>query len=195
MQDASNGGVLLDVGGVGYELAVPLGTLGRVGVGAEGRVVLQVHTHVREGSIELFGFATQDDRTVFRTLLTIAKVGPKLALAILSGVTIEELAQVVESGHAARLTKVPGVGKKTAERIVLELKGKLNPGSAVSNAVAVAQAARRRGQPPDPNNVVQQTLVSLGFKPGDVDRALASMDDLSRPIDELVREALRHLAP
>src|SRR5690349_9870494 len=119
-----DGSCVIDVGGVGYEIFVPLGTLGRLPL-PPAEVTLHVHTHVREDALVLYGFASLDDRAAFRTLLGVAGIGPKMAIAILSALDASELAAAVQSGDTARLRGIPGVGKKTTERLVLELKDKL----------------------------------------------------------------------
>ena len=199
IESEPDGSVILDVHGVGYELVTPIGTMGRAQADADGNVTLKVHTNLREGALELFGFASESERITFRTLIGISKVGPKLAMAVLGFLSVDELAQLVESGQVARLTKVPGVGKKTAERMVLELKGKLAP-------VALAGAAKRpaaAGQAPDGDQaalvdqatVLAAALVRMGFKQSEAERAVKAMDRLDRPIGELVREALAILSP
>jgi Holliday junction DNA helicase RuvA len=116
--------LILDVQGVGYEVFVPLSTFYRMPEpGAE--VSLRVHTHVREDALSLFGFATSFELQIFERLIAISGIGPKLALAVLSGIDAQELAHAVQRGDVARLTAIPGVGKKTAERIGLELKDRL----------------------------------------------------------------------
>src|SRR6478752_383767 len=124
LAEEPSGALLLDVGGVGYDVNAPLGTLGRARA-SEGTIELFVHTHVREDALDLFGFATETDRQAFRLLLSIPNVGPKTALGVLSALTVSELSRAVGAGDLARLSKVPGIGKKTAERFVLELKDKL----------------------------------------------------------------------
>jgi holliday junction DNA helicase RuvA len=116
--------VTVDVQGVGYELIVPLSTFYEIGdVGAE--VALRVHTHVREDALQLFGFLTDLERQLFERLIGISGIGPKLAVAVLSGIEPREFVSAVNRGDVARLTRVPGIGKKTAERMVLELKDRL----------------------------------------------------------------------
>ncbi|MCU0694880.1 MAG: Holliday junction branch migration protein RuvA, partial [Polyangiaceae bacterium] len=159
VDDDIDGNVILDVGGVGYELLVPLGTIGRARVRAEGlAVTLFVHTHVREDAIVLFGFASRDDRMAFRTLLGVSSIGPRTALAILSMFGAAELARAVQGRDVRALTQVPGVGKKSAERILLELDGKLAFGSAQPTGAA----------PIAPGPVAAQViegLTRMGFKP------------------------------
>src|SRR3954469_3103896 len=118
-------GVILDVGGVGYELTVPVGSLGRAPREANGDVELWVHTHVREDALDLFGFASELERRVFRLLVSVPNVGPKTAVGVLGALPIAELSRAISSRDLGRLGKVPGIGKKTAERLVVELVDKL----------------------------------------------------------------------
>jgi holliday junction DNA helicase RuvA len=115
--------VIIDVHGVGYEVCIPLTTFSSLpDLGAE--VSIDIHTHVREDIIALYGFSTRRERAIFEKLMTISGIGPKLAVTILSGGSVEDLVGAIKRGDLARLTAIPGVGKKTAERIVLELKDK-----------------------------------------------------------------------
>ena len=116
--------ILVDVNGVGYEIDVPMSTFYILPASGEA-VSLYTHLAVREDAHVLYGFSTQEERRVFRQLLKISGVGPKLALAVLSGLSIAELAGAVQSGEAGRLTRIPGVGRKTAERLLLELRDKI----------------------------------------------------------------------
>ena len=117
--------VVVDCGGVGYELAISVTTYTEIGeVGAEAR--LHVHTHVREDALLLFGFAEVTEKRLFEKLLTISGIGPKLAITVLSGISAERLVGAIRGGDHATLTRIPGIGKKTAERVVLELKDKLD---------------------------------------------------------------------
>ncbi|HEY3157879.1 MAG TPA: Holliday junction branch migration protein RuvA [Vicinamibacterales bacterium] len=116
--------IVVDVNGVGYELHVPLSTYYDVGdVGSD--IALRVHTHVREDALQLFGFLTSLEQLLFERLIAISGIGPKLAIAVLSGIDSRELVSSVQRADVARLTRIPGIGKKTAERIVLELKDRL----------------------------------------------------------------------
>jgi len=131
--------ILVDVNGVGYEVNVPLSTYYDVGeAGAE--VALHVHTHVREDALQLFGFLTPLEQLLFERLINISGIGPKLAIAVLSGIDTGELVASVQRADVARLTRIPGIGKKTAERIVLELKDRLAD-VAVSAGAGAAQAS------------------------------------------------------
>lgn len=190
--DELDGPLVIDVGGVGYEVITPLGTLGRVDRADDGSVVLHVHTHVREDAIELFGFASAAERLAFRTLIGISKVGPRLALNVLSAVTVDDLARLVDSGEVGQLTRVPGVGKKTAERLILELEGKLGrlPRGRAGKTPGPGPA-RPQGQ----GAVLHDALVRMGFKPSEAERAVGQLPDLDRPLGELIREALAVLSP
>ncbi len=116
--------ILVDVGGVGYEVDVPMSTY--CILPPEGaRVTLETHLIVREDAHLLYGFLTASEKAAFRALIRVSGVGPRMALAVLSGLTVEQLSQAVESGETSMLVRVPGIGKKTAERLLLELKGKL----------------------------------------------------------------------
>jgi Holliday junction DNA helicase RuvA len=123
------GHVLLDVTGVGYHVHIPLSTFYALSEGKGSVVSLHVHTHVREDALQLYGFASRDERTVFALLIGISGVGPKMALAILSGIGVDELRESVYRQDRCRLQKIPGVGKKTAERLLLELRDKMGAGS------------------------------------------------------------------
>jgi Holliday junction DNA helicase RuvA len=122
--DLRTNGVVLDVQGVGYELAIPLGTFSALPPAGQ-KAVLHVHTHVREDALQLFGFATQEEKAVFERLLSVSGIGPKVALTVLSGLPLPELVVAIVSQNARLLSTIPGVGKKLAERLGLELKEKL----------------------------------------------------------------------
>jgi Holliday junction DNA helicase RuvA len=180
-------GVLLDVGGVGYDLSVPLGTL--ASLPAMGQpATLFVHTHVREDELRLFGFESERDRSAFRTMLKISGVGPKLALAVLGALSGDDLSRVVGQGDVRRLSAIPGIGKKTAERMILELSGKLVQNSGGDSATG-GTGGSVFGQ-------LGGALVNLGFKPAQVDRVL---DELRKESSEqdgfevLLRSALGRL--
>ena len=135
--------VLVDVGGVGYEVDVPMSTF--CNLPAEGsEITLLTHFIVREDAQLLYGFATAAERQTFRALIRISGVGPRIALAVLSGMSTQDLADAVEQGNATLLTRVPGIGKKTADRLILELKGKL-AGNAFAPAGGAASAERPDG--------------------------------------------------
>lgn len=154
--------VLVDVGGVGYEVQVPMSTFYNLpGLGE--KVTLLTQFIVREDAQLLYGFLTATERESFRELIKISGVGPRIALAVLSGLNANELAQAVASQETARLIKVPGIGKKTAERLLLELKGKLG------DALAPASAA------PNARGDIQQALLALGYNEREAELALKGL--------------------
>ena len=155
--------LLIDVNGVGYEVDVPMSTFNNLpGLGE--RVTLLTHFVVREDAQLLFGFLTHDERATFRLLVKISGVGPRMALSILSGLSINDLAQAVSLQDGARLVKVPGIGKKTAERLLLELKGKL--GDSLAAPVSVGNAAQ---------GDILQALLALGYSDREAAAALKAL--------------------
>jgi Holliday junction DNA helicase RuvA len=189
-----DGACVLDVSGVGYEVYVPLGTLGRLPVAPE-RATLHVHTQLREDSLTLYGFASLDDRSAFRTLLSVTGIGPKLALGILSSLDARELADAINRGDKGRFKGVSGVGKKLVERLVLELKDKMHFGG---GAFTLAMPARPAAQPTidGPLGKVHGALVQMGYKPGEADAAIRQIEAHAegKATDALLREALMALA-
>ncbi len=180
--------VVLDVGGVGYAVAIPLGTYAALPA-AGAKATLFVHTHVREDAIALFGFATAEERALFEKLLSVSGIGPKVALAVLSGLPIGELVAAIAAQDARRLATIPGIGKKLAERLALELKDKVGPAAAGPGG---AGTPPRSGLASD----AVSALVNLGYKPAHAEAAVeaaaksASGDDLSA----LLQAALRSLS-
>jgi Holliday junction DNA helicase RuvA len=178
--------IVVDVGGVGYDVQIPLSTFYPLGE-AGSNVELRVHTHVREDSLALFGFATSLEHELFERLISINGVGPKLALSVLSGIEPAELIRAVRGQDVARLTKIPGVGKKTAERIGLELKDRLpdvpegRPGAAVQD---------------DRRDDLLSALVNLGYQRAGVekglDRALSEMPQGT--FEQLLKAVLKSLS-
>ena len=175
-------GLVLDVGGVGY-LVAATPTAVKKAVGAE-EVVVETYLHVREDALQLYGFATAAERELFVQLLSVNGVGPKVALAIVSGSPADDLRRAIVREDTARFQAIPGIGRKTAERIVLELKEKL------AASVSVAPVAAAGG---DDHVVARDALVELGYSPADAERALAETDPAAPP-EERVRQALRRAA-
>jgi len=195
-EEEADGTFVLDVGGVGYEVLAPLGTLGRAKghATASGELTFYVHTHVREDALSLFGFATPEDKAAFRILISISNVGPKMALSLLSAMTAQDLARIVGGKELSKLVAIPGIGKKTAERLLLELKDKLAP-------VPRALVGDKRGQVPHgpgPSNaeLLASALTRMGYRPAEADRAILHLGGRldSEPVQILVREALALLA-
>ena len=195
VSQAGDGSIVIDVHGVGYELLVPLGTVGRLPAAADARVTLHVHTHAREDALMLFGFATEDDRSAFRTLIGVSGVGPKTALAVLSVLPAGDLARVIAMKSIGNLTEVPGIGKKTAERMVLELRDKLPMPAGQAKPVAKPAAAASDGPLPT-KDLLAGALTRMGYRPAETDRAIAALGSRvdEAPLADLVREALAVLS-
>ena len=182
--------IVIDVNGVGYDVSVPLSTF--YGLGDEGSdVALRIHTHVREDALALYGFATSLELVLFERLIGISGIGPKLALAVMSGIEPNELVRAIEASDIARLTAIPGVGKKTSERIVVELKDRLprlRPEAAPAAGAAHEPSALR--------DDVLSALVNLGYhrplSEQAVDAAVKAAPDGS--FERTLKHALRELA-
>lgn len=184
--------VLVEVGGVGYELEVPMSTLYRLpGVGEP--VTLHTHLVVREDAHLLYGFAEKRERELFRELIRLNGVGPKLALALMSGLEVDELVRCVQTGDTKALTRVPGVGKKTAERLLVELKDRFQVWESMPGAPLVVEPARAAGVSSAEADAVS-ALVALGFKPAEASRAVALVDEDGLSSEELIRRALKGMA-
>ena len=182
--------LIVDVQGVGYELQVPLSTFYETAdPGTE--VALRVHTYVREDQIALFAFATSLEQALFERLITVSGVGPKLALAALSGIEPADLARAIRDADIVRLTRIPGIGRKTAERISLELKDK------VLGLVETVAGAPQPDSPPHVEADVVSALVNLGYQRSAAEKAAASAlgsDGADAPFDRLLRRALKTLS-
>jgi Holliday junction DNA helicase RuvA len=187
LAEKRDGEVIVDVGGVGYRVHVSSACLAALPARGE-RVRLRTHTHVREDALDLYGFQDEEEESVFRELIGVKNVGPRAAQNILSGIEARQLAAAVVSGDVARLTQVPGVGKKTAERLVVELKEKL----AALARTASPEAGGRRGPLVEQ---LEQALVGLGYRPQQAAQAAEAVagDAPDRPLDEMLRDALKRL--
>ena len=179
--------ILLDINGVGYEVEAPMSTFYKLPSLGE-KVTLHTHLVVREDAQLLYGFAEKRDRLLFRELIKLNGVGPKLALSLMSGLEVDELIAAVQAQDTSALTRVPGVGKKTAERLLVELKGKFTaweatpgaaplPGAAVPAASHTADAVR--------------ALIALGYKPQEASRAVNAIKEEGLSSEELIRRALK----
>jgi len=178
---------VIDVGGVGYRVLIPLSTFYKLGPEGD-TITLLVHTHVREDALTLFGFLTYDEQVLFERLISVSGVGPKLGISVLSGIDAAELVDALRTSDVARLTRIPGVGKKTAERLVLELRDKLPALGGPSET------------PRTPPNSMKEDLLSalanLGYSRPEaekgVDRALR--EEAGAPFEDLLRRTLRILS-
>lgn len=180
--------LVIDVGGVGYDVLVPLSTFYAVGDAGE-NVTLRVHTHVREDALQLFGFATALELSLFERLISVSGIGPKVALAVLSGIEPQELVSALRQNDLVRLTKIPGVGKKTAERMVVDLRDRLPPEAGV-----VAEEARA------PAGGVRDDLLSalgnLGYQRHNVEKTVDAIIRRTEgsEFEPLLREVLREMS-
>jgi holliday junction DNA helicase RuvA len=182
--------IIVDVSGTGYDVQVPLSTF--YGLGEAGsEIALRIHTHVREEALALYGFATRLEQDLFERLIGISGIGPKLALAVLSGIEPAELIRAIERGDVARLTGIPGVGKKTSERIVLELKDRLprmQPATAASGDEVL--------DPPELRDDVLSALMNLGYHRPLAEKAVEAAIKATPggDFEPTLRQALRELA-
>ena len=180
---------VVDVNGVGYKVFTPLSTYYSLPKPGE-PVSLRIHTRVREDELKLFGFLTEEEQTIFEKLITINKVGPKLALGILSGMSPADLLTAIKNNDAARLSAIPGVGKKTAERLALEMKDKLSD---------LGLEMEHRPDPSYPVGFYEDALsalVNLGYKKPQAEKALKSAYNINGPdslLEDLIKESLNKL--
>lgn len=185
--------LLLDVGGVGYEVEAPMSTFYTLpAVGQPTRLL--THLVVREDAHILYGFATLQERALFRSLLKVSGVGPRIALAILSGVTATVFAQVVRAEDAATLTRIPGVGRKIAERLIVEMRDRLEDPGVLATAAALGADAQRLE--PGAQAEAYSALVALGYKPLEATKMLKALgaDGNALSTEELIRRALQGAA-
>ncbi len=182
--------LMVDVNGVGYELEAPMSTF--YGLPAAGEpVALFTHLVVREDAHILFGFGTDGERRLFRGLLKVSGVGPKIALGILSGASVDDFLRIIEAEDVAMLTRIPGIGRKTAERVIIEMRDSVQklagPASGQGNALGGAAAMT-------PQSEAFGALIALGYKPPEVTRLLKAADEPGLSTTELIRRALKSAA-
>jgi Holliday junction DNA helicase RuvA len=175
--------IVLEVAGVGYDIEVPMSTF--YGLPATGAALrLLIHQVVREDALLLYGFASDGERSVFRHLLKVSGVGPRIALAILSGISIEAFAQLVHAEDVAALTRIPGVGRKTAERLLVEMRDKLSlPQSPAATPETDWDAAQAEAL---------TALLALGYKPAEASRLIKLVDAQAQSTEEIIRGALQY---
>jgi Holliday junction DNA helicase RuvA len=180
--------LVVDVGGVGYDVQVPLSTFYAVGEPGA-RVTLRIHTHVREDALQLFGFVTALELSLFQRLIAVSGIGPKVALAVLSGIEPDDLIRAVKGSDIARLTRIPGVGKKTSERIVVELKDRLPQVEEPAASDTAVDAS-------DVRDNVLSALVNLGYQRASVEKVVDTVlrKIESREFEPLLREVLKSLS-
>ena len=189
----ADGSVIVDVNDVGYEVFLPLGAAGRAGSEPGATVSLHIHTHVREDAMTLFGFATAEDRAAFRALLKVSSIGPKLALAIIGVMSAAELQDAIARQDKTAFRGITGVGKRTVERILVDLEGKLDFASSGKTGVRLRAVLNAAGSAGD---AVVGALVQLGYKRSEAEAAVGSASGASSDdnVEGLLRAALSALS-
>ncbi len=181
LQSRTDDSLIINVGGVGFRVRIPSSALANLGaVGSD--VMLLTHLHVREDDLSLYGFATEEELRLFETLLTVSGIGPKVALGVLSSASADTLRVAIAQGNLDVLTAIPGIGKKTAQRLVLELKGKID----VSGLSEVGELS-----PLDED--VMNALINLGYSAAEATRAARAVPSSAQTVEERVRTALQYL--
>lgn len=181
--------IIVDVAGVGYRLQIPLSTF--YALPEEGKVQLQVYTHVKEDAINLFGFATTTEKDLFSLLISVSGVGPKLAMTTLSHIPGDELALALSEGDVPRLVAIPGIGKKSAERLVLELQDKA---TAYAVSAAIPSGEEKTAKAGDLQHDAISALVNLGYKESLAKRALGTLQlPAGTPLEDILKSALQVL--
>lgn len=182
--------MLLDVQGVGYELLLPMTSFYNLPQIGEDTTIF-THLVVREDAHLLFGFAQKQDRTLFRELIKTNGVGPKLALAILSAMSVSQFANAVENEELAKLTKIPGIGRKTAERLLVELKGKFK-GLSQTDLFIEQPHETIMTSSAEPSDEARDALIALGYKPADAEKMIKKVNLVGATSEQLIREALKN---
>jgi len=186
--------LMVDVNGVGYELEAPMSTF--YGLPATGEpVALFTHLVVREDAHVLFGFGTESERRLFRGLFKISGVGPKIALGLLSGASVQDFLRTVEAEDVTMLTRIPGIGRKTAERVIIEMRGSVqklaSPAAGDELGQGEAQNAAASSAQPTPQSEAFSALIALGYKPPEVTRLLKSTEEPGLSTTDIIRRALK----
>ncbi len=180
--------LLVDVNGVGYELEAPMSTF--YGLPATGEpVALFTHLVVREDAHILYGFGLESERRLFRALLKVSGVGPKIALGILSGASVEDFLRIIEAEDIGMLTRIPGIGRKTAERVIIEMRDSVQKLTATTAGMGTPAALV--GAAPSPQSEAFAALIALGYKPPEVTKLLKSADEPGLSTTEIIRRALK----
>ncbi len=183
--------LLLDVHGIAYEIDAPMSTFYRLPDNGQ-EVVLHTHFVVREDAHHLYGFYAREERALFRTLLKVNGVGPRLGLTILSSMDPTEFVRCITNNDTTNLVRLPGVGKKTAERLVIEMRDKLSDWQ----PVLPSESACSVKKPETRNRIIQDAIsamIALGYKPAEASRAVAKVDDNTKSSEEMIRQALKEM--
>ena len=188
--DKAKNTLVIDCGGVGYLMTVSGATLALAPSVGE-KMKCFTHLSVREDALELFGFATREEKTMFLKLTSVSGVGAKSAIGILSALSVRDLSLAIVTGDAAALSRAPGVGKKTAQRLILELKDKVDNDELVGAGAAVAPQSR--AQTPDAAGEAIEALMALGYQSSEAARAVSSLSPLPDTADEIIRQALKSM--
>ena len=191
--EKSANAVIVDVGGVGYDVSIPLSTFYELGeVGEE--VQLRIYTHVREDAIQLFGFSSERERSLYLKLISVQGIGAKSGIAMLSGMNADEIISAIRSDNLAKLTAIPGVGRKTAERLVIELRDKV--GELAAAAVAVPGAGPKPAGESDAFDDALSALVNLGYQRNAAEKAIQDIrrEGADQNVQKILRSALQRLA-
>lgn len=185
--------VIVDVAGVGYEVNIPLSTFYELGEEGDD-VTLRIYTHVREDAIQLFGFNTPRERDLYLKVISVQGIGPKLGITVLSGIGVDELVKAVKGNDLARLTSIPGIGRKTAERLVIDLRDKIGELAADGGGAKTATASAVSGD--ETFDDALSALINLGYQRNVAEKALNSAKaDVTEPtVQKLLRRALQLLA-
>jgi len=182
--------ILLDVHGVGYELDAPMSTFYRLPALGES-TTLHTHMVVREDAQLLYAFAEKRERELFRELIRLNGVGPKLALALMSGLDVDELVRAVQAQDTSALVRVPGVGKKTAERLLIELRDRFKAWEALPGSLKPLASGSSAVAPASQSSDAVSALIALGYKPQEASRAVAAIEEDGMSSEELIRRALK----
>ena len=186
-------GLVIDVNGVGYEVEAPMTTFYELPKVGE-KVIIYTHLVVREDAHLLFGFIKENDRALFRSLIKVSGVGGKLALALLSGMSSHDFIKTIRSNDIASLTRIPGVGKKTAERLIIEMRDRLKELVPESQEAELHATTPNDALPPDEIKDAVSALIALGFKPPEASRMVSGIDTKGLPSEEIIRQALQSVS-
>jgi Holliday junction DNA helicase RuvA len=186
--------IIIDIGGVGYEVTIPLSTFYELGE-AGSDITLTIHTYFREDLIQLFGFWTSREKELFLRLTSVSGIGPKLAITMLSGMAASELIQAIRNNDVLRLTAIPGVGRKTAERVVVELRDKIAALALTSEEEPVGSRAASAGEGDIRDDTIS-ALIALGYQRAQAERAVSAAlgEEGERNIEAVLKRALRRLS-